>query len=180
MNFSQPTASESIGIDDKTTRVMAYLQSSVVWGEVITKKAIRISTWLRTQMAPQYINLHSAQVVNIGGNSPGRPQAFKQMLVPVALINGFHIMPPDHDPLDYDAQEQNRILDPVTAIMGPFRFFGSIRRSVHTDLEHLLDMSKEIFISLYNVEISQVAQPDAGIVRVPMVIVRRETVIFAV
>lgn len=180
LNLSQTPASNTIGVDDKITRVMAYLQNSVVWGEVITKKAIRISTWLRTQMAPQYINLHSAQVLSMGGQSTGKPQAFTQMLVPVSLINGFHIMPPEHDPLDYDEQEQNRIMQPVTALAGPFLFSGKIRISVHTDLEHLLDMTKETFISMYDVEISHSAQPGSGVVRVPMVLVRREMMIFAV
>ena len=179
MILSQPSASDPTELDDKITRVMAYLQSSVVWGELTTKKAIRISTWLRTPMAPQYLNLHSAQALSLDGNSTGRPRAFKQMLVPVSLIQGFHIMPPDRDPVDYDEQELNRIMQPVTALAGPFHFVGKIRISVHTDIEHFLDTSKEVFVSMYDVEISQSAQPDAGVVRVPMAIVRRERVIFA-
>jgi hypothetical protein len=177
--LSQPSASDPTELDDKITRVMAYLQNSVVWGELTTKKAIRISTWLRTPMAPQYLNLHSAQVLSLDGNSTGRPRAFKQMLVPVSLIQGFHIMPPERDPVDYDEQEQNRIMQPVTALAGPFHFVGNIRISVHTDIEHFLDTSKEAFVSMYDVEISQSAQPAAGVVRVPMAIVRRERVIFA-
>ena len=179
MTSAPPVASETIGIEDKITRVMAYLQNSVVWGETITKKAIRVSTWLRTPMAPQYINLHDAQVMTMSIASAGRPQAFKQMLVPVSLINGFHIMPPDRDPLDYDEQELNRIMEPITALAGPFQFFGHVRKSVHIDVEHLLDTSKETFISLYEVEISQASQPAAGVVRVPMAIVRRDMLMFA-
>jgi hypothetical protein len=159
---------------------MVYMQNSVAWGEVITKKAIRVSTWLRTPMAPQYIPLHHGQVLTIGNSAGTRPQAFATIYVPVPLIDGFHIMPPDYDSLDYDAHEPNRMMQPVDVLVGAFRFKGRIRISSHTDLEHYLDTSKEIFSSLYDVEISQLSQPGQGVVRVSMAIVRRDKVVFAI
>lgn len=180
MTFVVPSTGESISPDDKLTRVMVYMQNTVAWGEVITKKVIRVSTWLRTPMAPQYITLHQVQVMTIGPSAGTRPQAFATIHVPVPLIDGFHIMPPDHDPIDYDPLEPNRVMQPVIALVGPFRFNGRIRISSHTDLEHYLDTSKEIFSSLYDVEISQLSQPGQGVVKVSMAIVRRDKVVFAI
>lgn len=177
---AQSLASDSVSTDDKITQVMAYLQNSLAWGEVITKKAIRISTWLRTPMAPQYVCLHNAQVVTLGSGTATRPQPLKQIHIPASQITGFHIMPPEHDPMDYDEKEPNRVLVQVAALVGPFRFDGSIRISVHTDLEHFLDMSKETFTTMYDVEISQLSQPSKGIVQVPMAIVRREVAVIAI
>ena len=180
MSIAQSLANDFVNSDDKITRVMAYLQNSVTWGEVITKKAIRISTWLRTPMAPQYICLHNAQVLTLGGVTAIHPQKLKQIHIPISQITGFHIMPPEHDPVDYDEKEPNRVLVPVAALVGQFRFDGSLRISVHTDLEHFLDMSKETFTTLYDVEISQFSQSAKGVVRAPMVIVRREAAVFAI
>jgi len=174
-----PPASEFVDIDEKITRAMAYLQNYIVWGDVITKKAIRVSTWLRTQMAPQYVCLRDAQVMTLGFSSPARPQYFHQIHVPTSQINGFHIMPPDHDPLDYDEHEPNRKMEPVTAMVGQIRFNGRIRISTQTDLQRFLDVSKETFATLYDTDISQPAQPTMGVIRVPMALVRREMVIFA-
>ena len=110
MTFVVPSTGESISPDDKVTHVMEYMQNAVAWDEVITKKVIRVSAWLRTPMAPQYITLHQVQVLTIGLSAGARPQAFATIHVPVPLIDGFHIMPSDHDPIDYDAQEPNRVM----------------------------------------------------------------------
>ena len=50
---------------EKITPVMIYTLNSLAWGSVVTKEAIRVSLWLRTPMAPQYISLLNAQVLSL-------------------------------------------------------------------------------------------------------------------
>lgn len=164
--------------DDKITKVMAYTQEAMIWGDVISKEAIRVSTWLRTQSAPQYLAFFNAQVLMAAG-SAARPFQYSVLHVPVNAVQAYHIMPPARDPVDYDPDEPNRRMEPVTCLLGSFRFDGCLRMSTATNLARFLDVSKEQFTSLYEVEVTQPANPRIGVIRVPFVLLRRELVIFA-
>ena len=164
--------------NEKITSVMIYTESFLAWGEAVTKEAIRVSTWLRTPALPQYILLHNAQLMNFGGGNP-KPQSFSELHLPSAKVIGFHIKPPEHDPLDYDPNEPMRKMEPVTALIGSFRFDGNIRMSNQTNLERFLDVAKETYSSIYDLEITQPSFPSMGIIRVPMALIRIEHVLFS-
>ena len=164
--------------DDQLTSVMIYTQNMLAWGEVVTKQAIRVSTWLRTPSIPQYILLHNAQVITFSGGEP-RPQSFRELHLPSGKVLGFHIKPPASDPPDYDPSEPMRKMEPTTALVGPFRFDGALRMSTHTNLERFLEVSKEAFTSMYDISIKQPAYPALGVIRVPMALLRGEMVLFS-
>ena len=50
----------TLGEYDKVAQVMVYTASSMYWGEVVVKSAVRVSTWLRTNTAPDWICLYNA------------------------------------------------------------------------------------------------------------------------
>lgn len=164
---------------EKITPVMIYTLNSLAWGSVVTKEAIRVSLWLRTPMAPQYISLLNAQVMSVGGSEPGKPQPFRELLIPSSQVVAIHLTPPESDPLDYDPDEPHRKMAPTTALVGSFRFDGKIRMSDMTDLNRYLDVSTETFTPLYEVEISQPAIPALGVIRVPFCLLRREMFLFS-
>jgi hypothetical protein len=164
---------------EKLTPVMIYTQNMLVWGEVVTVEAIRVSTWLRNQSVPTYINIINVQVLTFDGGAKPRPYTFKELHLPTSQVIALHIKPPDRDPLDYDPNEPNRKMVPLTVMVGPFRFDGSVRMSTHTTLDRFLDVSKVTFTALYDVEITQPSVPAMGIIRVPFAVVRSESVLFA-
>jgi hypothetical protein len=67
MTDSEVGKNYTLEADEKATPVMVYTPKHLVWGEVVTKEVIRLSTWLRTQAAPQYICLHESQMMYVGG-----------------------------------------------------------------------------------------------------------------
>jgi len=164
---------------ERVTSVMAYTANLLVWGEVVTKEAIRVSTWLRTPSIPQFMFIHDARTVMFGGNSAPKPQAYQELHLPTNQIIAFHIRPPAHDPLDYEANEQMRKMEPTTALVGWFRFDGLIRMSTHTNLDRFLDASKETFATLYEVDVTQPAFPSMAPIHVPYIILRPDKVIFS-
>ena len=101
------------------------------------------------------------------------------MFLPTAHVIAFHIKPPDHDPLDYEVNQPNRNMEPVSAIIGNFRLDGFIRMSTQINLERFLDASKETFTSLYNVEISQPNLPSRRPFTVTFVLLRMNDTIFS-
>jgi hypothetical protein len=60
----------AIAADEKLTATMFYTGHSMIWGQVFSKKPIRVSTWLLTDMAPNYLTIFDAQVLIIGGSKP--------------------------------------------------------------------------------------------------------------
>ncbi len=174
-----PSTSTGPAAGEKLTPVMIYTLNTMVWGDLYTREAIKVSVWLRTAMAPQYITLRQAQVITLGGAGPIKPYSYAELHIPTPQVFAFHIKPPDREPLDYDPDEPNRKMEPITALVGSFRFDGTLRMSNQTNLERYLDVTSERYTMIYEVAISQPAIPAMGVIRVPMALAKRDVVAFA-
>lgn len=159
--------------DEKATMVMVYTMNSLSWGSLITKELVRVNTFLRT-LTPDYVSLYDARVVPLSGGNPRQPLAFRELHIRTPQVVAFHLMPPASEPPDYDPNEPNRKMEPVTVIVGPWRFDGTLRTSTVTDLGKHLEITTQTFISLYEATISCPGLPTMGAVRTPMVILRRD------
>jgi hypothetical protein len=158
--------------------VMAYTPNSLVWGEVIVRKIVRVSTWLRTNSAPDDICLYNARVL-FTGTSAIKPFFMTELHIPTASIWAFHLIPPAKDPVDYDPSEPNRVMQPITAIVSNFRIDGSLRMSTKATLSKYLEISKENFCAVYDADISSPLLPALGIIKVAYIIVRQANTIIA-
>ncbi len=178
---SVPVQQIAIKADEKSAPVMFYLPHAVVWGNVVVKQAIRVSTWLRTNAAPDLIALYSARLV-LTTPPPGsqiKPMTFSEMFIRAGEVLAYHLIPPASDPLDYDPTEPNRHMDPVTAVIGNFRMDGLIRLAGQTGLAHQLDLNREVFTTLYDVSITYPTLPALGVVSVPYLLIRQAAAAFA-
>jgi hypothetical protein len=169
---SQPTG------DEKVVPIMVYTSASLCWGDVTVKEVIRVSTWLRTNNAPNFICLQNAKVLSTNG-AQTKPVYFQELYLVAAKILAYHLIPPATDPLDYDPSEPHRKLEPVTAILGPFRLDGKLRMATISNLGHYIDVNRETFTSLYDVEISNPMIQGLGIIKVPFVLLRQAEAAFA-
>jgi hypothetical protein len=179
MSQNKQAQSYTLAVDEKATPVMVYTLTSLAWGDVVTKELVRVKTWLRTNMAPIYLSLYDARVLQIGGAGSARPWAFSEYHVSTSHAIAFHLLPPAPDLLEPDPLEPNRKMEPVTVLSGLFRFDGFARMASVSKLGHYLDATKEAFLPLYDVEISHPATPSLGVMRIPYVLVRQETAMFA-
>jgi len=161
----------TLGAEEKASVVMAYTQSGLVRGEVVTRDAVRINTWLRTDSAPDYLRLFKAQwIQSVGGVVKPMNQA--ELLLPVSMTIGFHLAPPAQEPLDYNEREDNRVNKPVMIFMGLFVVKGNIRASAQTDLVNALQLSHSPWTSIYAAEVSSPQIPQMPPMQVPMLVVR--------
>ncbi len=165
--------SHALAPDEKATPVMVYEMNSMCWGEVVTKELVRVNTYLRT-LAPDYVSLRDAKIMPIGGSGTKQPIACPELHIRTPKVIAFHLLPPADEPPDYDPTEANRMMEPVTALVGPFRFDGHLRISTIMDLYKALEISKEVFVSLYDVAASCPTMPALGVIRAPLVLVRRD------
>jgi len=163
--------------DEKATGVMIYTQNMFIRGKAVTKQSSRVSVWLRNESAPDYIHLLMAQVTNFSCRET-RKLSYPEMYLPTGQIIGFHLTPPARDPLDYDETEKNRRMQPVTVLIGTFVFNGAIRISAQVDLGTSITSAHTIWMSIYNVRISNPQLEQMGEIQVPMLLVRPEQVGF--
>ena len=165
--------------DEKVTPVAVYTLTGLAVGKLIAKEQLRVSTWLRTDMAPAYLSLHEARFLALTGGQRGQSLSFPELHLPTLQTLAFHLLPPGRDPLDYDPNEPHRKMEPASAILGFFRFDGLMRMSTHTTLGQYLEVAKETFTPFYEVEITNLAIPSLKAVRVSYALVRQDASLFA-
>ncbi len=162
---------------EKTTVVMAYTQTALIRGELVTREGVRVSTWFRTESSPDYLRLNNVQWIEVTGG-PVKPQSFTELFLPVPAIVGFHIAPPARDPWDYDEREGNRVNAPLSIQLGRFFVRGKLRVSTKTDVATALTLSHTTWLSIYEAEIHSVYLPQMPVLQVPMLILRPTQVAF--
>ena len=178
MTDQSRTTSQQIAADDKLTLTMFYTSHSMIWGQVLSKQAIRVSTWLLTDMAPSYIKVFDAQQLMIGGAQAQAPIKTSVLYLQIQNINAYHLLPPVSEPVDYDSHEPNRKMVPTTAFVGYFRFDGLSRMATFTDMDNYLAAAKAEFIPLYDTKMTCPLFHAIKGPQVPMVLLRQKRVLF--
>ena len=156
--------------DEKSSTVFVYTAAMLARGDVILRGNVRVSIWLRTQGVPNFIQLYNAQMLQLAG-SPTKSYSSSEAFIPTQKVLGFHLAPPAQDPVDYDASEANRKMEPVHVLMGSFELKGNVRISTATDFATSLDVMNTSWLSLYDTEITNPYIPQFKI-HVPMLLVR--------
>ena len=168
----------TLNAEEKASKVMVYTLANLVWGDLITKEMVRVGTYLRV-IKPDYISLYVARALSLQEGGPERAVSFAEIHLSANQILAFHLLPPASEPRDYDSAETNRKMVPITVMVGPFRFEGLVRMSTMADLSKYMEISREVYISLYEVEVSLPGMPSLRGVRADTVLVRRESALFA-
>jgi hypothetical protein len=169
----------TLEFDDKVANVMVYTWNTLYWGEVVVKELVRVSTWLRTNNAPDRVTLYNAKAMSTITSTPARPLQFTELHISVNPILAFHLIPPAKDPVDYDPTEPNRRMEPVTMLFSTFRVEGHLRLASRTTVGKFLEVTHEAFTAIYDAQISNILNPGFGVISVPYLIVRQDATIFA-
>lgn len=165
--------------DEKTTPVMLYTPDRLVRGDVVTKQSVlRVNIWPRTDGAPKYMHVLKPQVLVFGG-SPVKAHSFSEIFFPTAQLIAFHTLPPADEPLDYDPEEANRMMQDVEVLVGAFVMKGKLRISTQTEVVTSLEMARIAWMSLYDVEITNPYLSQMPPLHVPMTLVNPVHVSFA-
>jgi hypothetical protein len=160
---------ENLAPDEKSTMVMLYTQGMLIRGEVVTKANARVSVWLRTQGVPNMIHILKPSILLFGG-SPPKQLSHAEIFVPTVSVIGFHMAPPSNDPLDYDANEKNRAMEPISLLMGTFTVKGNIRIASSASIQTSLEVAYNGWMSIYNAEISNPFLPQMQPMQVPLLL----------
>lgn len=166
--------------DEKTTPVMLYTHDTLVRGDVVSKQnVLRMNIWLRTDGAPKYMHVLKPQAIVFGG-TPVRPLLFSEIYFPTSQLIAFHTLPPTDEPLDYDPNEANRVMQDVKVLVGTFVVKGKVRISSQTEFGTSLEVARSVWMSVYDAEIANPYLPQMPVVQAPMMLVNSEQVAFGV
>lgn len=165
--------------DEKKTMVMVYTTSYLYWGEVITKERIRVSTWFRTNAAPDNLCIYNGMAVLPGSPGAIKPISYPEVHIPVDRVIAFHIIPPASDPPDYDPAEANRKMESVVALVGQFRMDGKLRMATQMSLEKYFEVARETYTGIYDVNVTHPFMPQFSLPRVSFVLLRLNSTIIA-
>jgi hypothetical protein len=164
--------------DEKMTPVMLYTHDTLVRGDAVVKQNIlRVNIWLRTEGSPKYMRVLKPQVIVFGG-TPVKPLSFPEIYFPTSQLIAFHTLPPTDEALDYDPNEANRVMKDVQVVLGTFIVKGQMRISAQTQLATSLDVTRALWLSVYNAEIVNPYLPQMPPIHVPMMLVNQEQVAF--
>jgi len=164
--------------NEKSTLVMIYTKNALIRGEVITKSNVLVSRWLRTDSAPNYMHLLKTQVIFFGGTQL-KSYNYPELYLPTGECIAFHLAPPAEDPLDYEPDEPNRIMFDTTLMVGTFLFQGKVRMSAQIDFGNTLEMSRQPWMSFYEVHVTNPFLPQVNM-HVPFIIVSPSHVYYGV
>lgn len=166
--------------DERTVSVMLYTLESVARGEAVIKESVhRVNIWLRTDGAPNYMHLLKAQLLVFGG-STAKALHYSEMYFPTSQLIAFHTLPPSDEPLDYDPDEANRMMQPLDILVGTFMMKGNIRISTQTEMANSLEVARLSWMSLYDATITNPHLPQMPPMKIPMVLVNPTHVAFGV
>jgi hypothetical protein len=118
-------------------------------------------------------------VLIFGGPGGIQQASYSEYFVPTLQILAYHLVPPAKDPPDYDPSEPNRKMEPSILLVGTFKFNGYLRMATQANLAKYLDVARESFFSLYDVEITNPGLPSANPLKVSLVLARLNTAVLA-
>ena len=163
--------------NEKTTPVMVYTRDALIHGKVVTKEAVRVNIWLRTEGAPNYLHLLEAQMIHFGG-SAAKSFKYVEMFFPKEQVIGFHPAPGVESELDYGEDElANRQMTEVNVLLGSFACKSKIRVSSQTSFGNSLEVARTEWMSIYDAEITNPYLPKMD-VQVPLLLIRPDQAVF--
>jgi hypothetical protein len=164
--------------DEMATTVMVYSPNKLIRGDLVTKQNVRVSLLPRMGM-PGYVHFVKTEVLFFGGEPP-KSLMYDEYFFPAERIIGLHLSPPASEPLDYDPDEENRIMLDVDMILGAFMLKGKIRTSTHADFVSNLEAAHTTWLSVYFAEILSPFLPQLPAIHVPMLLVKPTQVSFGI
>ncbi len=165
--------------DDKLVQTMIYTPQKLIWGQLVSKQAIRVSTWLQTDMAPDYFFMKDAQtlLVSPGQNIP--PIKSQKLHIHTQQIIAYHVLPPVDESPFYDPNEPNRRMAAATASVGWFQFDCFVRLAELSEMATFLGAQKGEFFPIFDAAMHCPVLPAIKGIKTPFALVRQSEVTFA-
>jgi hypothetical protein len=151
---------------------MVGTQNTLVWGDLVTKKPVRMSAYLNT-MAEDFVPLHDVRILFLAPEQRVPPAERTDLFVKQEEILIFFAMN-DDEPLPEESETRHYV--PVEVFVGSYQIEGKIIKAPISTLENMLVVTRAVYLPIYEATVRHVAKPWMGSFSSPLIHVRRERV----
>lgn len=165
--------------DEKLVPAMIYTAQKVIWGLVVAPRMIRVSTWLQSDMGSRYLNLADTQILLFGAGQEIKWLKFPVLHIETNQIIAYHTLPPTDESPYYDSTDPYRKMEPVTILVGIFKFNCNIRMAENNDMETYLGVKTGEFLPIYDLTMTCPLLPTLRPIRTPFALIRAKEATFS-
>ena len=168
--------SYTLASDEKANQVMVGTQDTLIWGDLITKKPVRLDVYLNT-MAEEFVHLHDVRILFLAPEQRMPPVERRELMVKQEEILTFFAMD-DPDPLPEETNTRHYV--PVEMFVGSYQIEGKIIKAPVSTLQNMLLVTRSVYLPIYEATVRHMAKPWLGSFSSKVVQVRRERMSVAV
>jgi hypothetical protein len=162
--------SYTLAADEKANQVMIGTQDSLIWGDLVTKKPVRISVYLNT-MADEFVPLRDVRILFLAPEQRVPPVERSEFLVKQEEVLAFFAL---DDPEPMPEETETRHYVPVEMFVGSYQIEGKIIKAPVSTLQNMLRVTRSVYLPIYEATIHHVAKPWLGSFTSSVVHIRRE------
>ncbi len=162
--------SYSLAPDEKANQVMVGTQDALIWGDLVTKRPVRISVYLNT-MADEYVSLHEARILFLAPEQKVAPVERPELLIKQEEILAFFAL---DDPEPIPEETETRHYVPIELFVGSYQIEGKIVKAPVSTLHNMLVVTRSVYLPIYEATVRHVAKPWLGSFSSRVVHIRRE------
>lgn len=163
----------TVGPEEKATQVMVGTPDMLLWGDLITKQAVRMSIYLNT-LAEDFIPLHRVKVLFMAPTQQVAPVEKRTLFVKQEEILLFLTM---HDTEPLPDETETRKYEPIEILVGSYQVEGKLLKSPFSTLENMLMVTRATYLPIYEATVRHVAKPWLGTFPASLVQVRRDRLV---
>ena len=163
----------SLGPDEKSTQVMIGTADALIWGDLVTKEQVRMSTFLNT-LADSFVPLFDAKLLFLSPEEQKAPIQRASMHIAQEEILLFFVM---HDMEPPPEETETRRYITAQIIAGSYQMEGAILKPPLSSIQNLLLVSKATYLPVYRATVCHIAKPWLGSFTSNLIQVRSERMI---
>ena len=156
--------------DEKANQVMVGTPDTLIWGDLVTKKQVRMSVYLNT-LAEDFVPLRDVRILFLAPEQRLAPAERSALYVKQEEILVFFAMN-DTEPMPEETETRRYV--PVEIFAGSYQLEGKILKAPVSTLQNMLMVSRSLYLPVYEGTVHHVAKPWLGKFSSNLIQVRRE------
>lgn len=156
--------------DEKANQVMVGTPDTLIWGDLVTKKQVRMSVYLNT-LAEDFVPLRDVRMLFLAPEQRLAPVERSALYVKQEEILVFFAMN-DTEPMPEETETRQYV--PVEIFAGSYQIEGKILKAPVSTLQNMLVVSRSVYLPIYEATVHHVAKPWLGKFSSALIQVRRE------
>jgi hypothetical protein len=161
--------------DERSTPVVVCTPRFMVWGDLVTKQAVRVENYLNI-LAEDFVPVWDAKALYLAGGQDTEP--LQRLVIHIKREEILAFFSP-HEQEPPPQETELRRYEPVSLLVGDFQIDAEMLKSPMTEISALLTVAKDPFLSFYRATVRCLSHPWLGAFQPPMVQVQRGRMLMA-